>query len=89
LSEWRFARCDARRAAILRNPELEAIFDGPLDAGGITEAAVQRVVADQKPESEVLDVKQVLWAKSPRPRPPRMLTDAQREDGGDTLVRHG
>ena len=56
--------------AIWRSPELEAIFDGPLDAGGITEAAVRRVVGDQTPESEVLDFKAVLWGKSPRPRPP-------------------
>ncbi|MDQ3569831.1 MAG: ATP-binding protein [Actinomycetota bacterium] len=56
--------------AIWRSPELEAIFDGPLDTTGITEAAVQRVVGDQTPESEVLDFKQALWAKSPRPRPP-------------------
>lgn len=63
-------RDQTRRVAIWRSPELEAIFGGPLDATGITEEAVQRVVADQTPESEVLDFKQVLWAKTPRPRPP-------------------
>ena len=56
--------------AIWRSPELEAIFEGPLDAAGITEEAVRRVVADQTPESEVLDFKAALWAKTPRPRPP-------------------
>jgi hypothetical protein len=41
-----------------------------LDAAGITDAAVQRLVAEQTPESEVLEFKQALWSRSPRPRPP-------------------
>jgi len=54
----------------LAKSQLEAVFGGPLDAAGITDAAVQRLVAEQTPESEVLEFKQALWSRSPRPRPP-------------------
>lgn len=69
-SKWRGGSDQTGRVAIWRSPELEAIFDGPLDVAGISEESVQRVVADRTPESEVLDFKQALWGKSPRPRPP-------------------
>jgi hypothetical protein len=55
---------------VWRSPELEAIFGGTLDAAGLTEAAVQRVVGEGTRESEVLDFKRALWAKAVRPRPP-------------------
>ncbi len=42
---------------IWRNPALEALLAGPLDEIGLTDAAVQSLVAQQARESEVLELK--------------------------------
>jgi len=61
--------------AIWRSPELEAVFGGPLDSTGVSLASVQLLVAEETPESDVLDFKRMLWAKSSRPR--RAWTEEQ------------
>ena len=56
--------------AAWRDFDLETIFGGSLDRSGLTEASVIRVVAEHVHESEVLDFKETLWARSSGPRGP-------------------
>lgn len=46
--------------AFWRHPELESLFDGPLDAEGITQQAIERLVNENVRESEILDFKAAL-----------------------------
>lgn len=48
-----------------RNPELEALFGGPLDENGITEAAILRLIAARARESEFIDFKMTLAPAAP------------------------
>jgi hypothetical protein len=43
-----------------RSPELEALIGGPLDASGLTEAALNRLKSDHVAEGDQLDYKRVL-----------------------------
>src|SRR6266511_421060 len=47
--------------AIWRNPDLEAVFGGSLDASGIREGSITRLVHDATRESDLLDFKSSLW----------------------------
>lgn len=56
--------------AVWRSPGLEAVIGGPLDVQGITEAAIDRFVAEGTAESDQLEFKGGLYpaGKGPRPR---------------------
>lgn len=60
-----------------RNLDLEIVFGGPLDAIGLTEAAVDRIVSQSVQESEVLDFKKELWIKGGNPNWPDELEFAK------------
>lgn len=47
-----------------RQPELEAVLGGPLDADGLTQVSIERLVTESVSESEVLDFKKALWASA-------------------------
>lgn len=51
--------------AIWRSPALEAVLGGPLDETGLTDAAIQRLVAEQARESEVLELKAKPYPAAP------------------------
>jgi hypothetical protein len=55
--------------AIWRQPELEALLGGPLDAEGLTQEAIERLVDEGARESEVLDFKGALESPPKGPRP--------------------
>ena len=50
--------------AVLRNHTLESLFGGSLDESGITRASIERLVAERVAESDLIDFKRKLWAKS-------------------------
>lgn len=54
--------------AIWRHPELEALLGGPLDAEGLTQETIERLVAEGAHESEVLDFKGSLGPPTKGPR---------------------
>lgn len=54
---------------VWRNPELEALLGGPLDATGLTGAAVESLVAQQARESEVLEFKSQPYPAAPAGAP--------------------
>ncbi len=55
--------------AIWRHPELESLLGGPLDAEGITQQAIERLVDEGVRESEVLDFKAALEPPTKGSRP--------------------
>ncbi len=56
--------------AIWRQPDLEALLGGPLDAEGLTQKTIERLVDEGAHESEVLDFKGALDLPTKGPRPP-------------------